>query len=195
VIAVQPYVPALREESLNVLADAFVTNPLHLAAFGPDRYDRSRLFFRIGLEHMFTGSAFVAVEDGKVCGYIHFNTSPECLPPAEAIPSFAAERLMPLQDAVPQLIEWFSRWARLDPEEPHAHLGPIGVAPAYQGKGVGKAMMNRYVEELDRQRLEGYLETDRAVAVKFYEKFGFRVVREEKLIGVDTWYMRRRPRS
>ena len=190
-IAVQPYAPALREDVASVLAQAFVTNPLHVAVFGPGRLDRNRLFFRIGLEHMFTGSSFVAVDDAKVCGYIHFNASPLCLPPAEAIPKFAAERLTPLEAAVPRLIEWFSRWARLDPEEPHAHLGPIGVAPEYQGKGVGKAMMSRYVEELDREGLDGYLETDRAVNVKIYEKLGFGVVREEKLIGVDTWYMRR----
>jgi len=194
VIYLQPYTAAMREDAVTVLADAFVTNPLHIAAFGPDRYDRSRLFFRIGLEHMFTGSAFVAVDEEKICGYVHFNASPLCLPPAEAIPGFAAERLTPLKEATPRLIEWFSRWARLDPEEPHAHLGPIGVAPEYQGKGVGKAMMTRYVEELDREGLEGYLETDRAVNVKFYENFGFGVVREEKVIGVDTWYMRR-PRA
>ena len=193
-IAVQPYVPALREQSIDVLAGAFATNPLHIAAFGPGRLDRTRLFFRIGLEHMFSGSAFVAVDDGKLCGYMHFNTSPQCLPPAEAIPGFAAERLRPLEDAVPRLIEWFSRWARLDPDEPHAHLGPIGVAPEYQGRGVGKAMMKRYVEALDREGLVGYLETDRAINVRFYENFGFAVVRAEKLIGVDTWYMRR-PRS
>jgi predicted N-acetyltransferase YhbS len=191
VIAVQPYVPALREESVGVLAAAFVSNPLHVAAFGPGRFDRNRLFFRIGLEHMFAGSAFVAADDGKLCGYIHFNASPQCLPPAEAIAGFAAERLRPLEDAVPRLIEWFSRWARLDPDEAHAHLGPIGVAPEYQGTGVGKAMMKRYVEQLDREGLEGYLETDRAINVKFYERFGFSVVRAEKLIGVDTWYMRR----
>jgi GNAT superfamily N-acetyltransferase len=194
-IDVQPYAPALREQAVNVLADAFVTNPLHIAAFGPDRSDRNRLFFRIGLEHMFTGSAFVALEKSRICGYLHFNASSQCLPPAQAIPGFAAERLKPLEDAVPRLIEWFSRWARLDPEEPHAHLGPVGVAPEYQGKGIGQVMMKRYIEKLDRERLDGYLETDRAVNIKFYEKFGFSVVREEKLIGVDTWYMRRPPQS
>jgi ribosomal protein S18 acetylase RimI-like enzyme len=191
VIEIKQYSASLRQEAVKVLADAFVANPLHIAAFGAGRVDRNRLFFRIGLEHMFTGAAFVAVAGGKVRGYIHFNASPRCLPPAEAIPAFAAERLQPVKEAVPRLIEWFSRWSRLDPEEPHAHLGPIGVAPEYQGQGIGAALMNRYVEHLEREGIEGYLETDRAGNVEFYKKFGFAVMREEKLIGVDTWYMRR----
>jgi hypothetical protein len=53
--------------------------------------------------------------------------------------------------------------------------------------------MSRYVEHLDGEKIEGYLETDRAGNVDFYKKFGFAVVLEEKVIGVPTWYMRRPP--
>src|SRR5947207_14424185 len=112
-IVIQQYATSLREEAIALSADAFVTNPLHVSAFAAGRVDRNRLFFRIGLEHMFTGAAFLALIDGKVCGYVHFNASPLCLPTAEAVPAFAAERLRPLEEAWPRLIEWFSRWARL----------------------------------------------------------------------------------
>ena len=63
-----------------MLAEAFVANPLHISAFGPQRIDQNRSFFRIGLRHMFTGQAFVALVDDHVRGYIHFNASPYCLP-------------------------------------------------------------------------------------------------------------------
>lgn len=190
-IVIQKYTPSLREATVSALAEAFVTNPLHVAAFGAGRVERNRLFFRIGFERMFTGAAFLALEGEKVRGYIHFNASPLCLPPAEAVPAFAAAYLQPLEDALPHVIKWFSRWASLDPEEPHAHLGPIGVAPECQGRGVGTALMERYIEHLDREEIAGYLETDREVNVEFYKLFGFEVVREEQLIGVPTWYMRR----
>ena len=193
-VVVEPYSPKRLDAAVEVLATAFVTSPLPLSAFGPGRLDRSRFFFRTGLRHMFTGPAFVALDGGEIVGYVHFITSPQCLPPPEALPAFVAAELRPLEDAVPRVIEWFARWARLDPEEPHCHLGPIGVVPAYQGQGVGRALMNRYVEHLDGEKIEGYLETDKPVNVDFYKKFGFAVVHEEKVIGVPTWYMRRPPR-
>jgi predicted N-acetyltransferase YhbS len=192
-VVVEAYSPKRLDAAVEALASAFVTNPLHLSAFGPDRLDRNRFFFRVGLRRMFTGSAFVALDGGAIVGYVHFNTSPLCLPPPEALPAFAAAELRPLEDAAPRVIEWFARWARLDPAEPHSHLGPIGVVPAYQGQGVGRTLMSRYVEHLDGEKIEGYLETDRAGNVDFYKKFGFVVVREEKVIGVPTWYMRRPP--
>jgi GNAT superfamily N-acetyltransferase len=190
-ITVREYSPAKLDETVVALARAFVTNPLTIAAFGPDRLDRNRFFFRVGLRHIFTGPAFVALAGDEVVGYVHYNPSPLCLPTPEAVPAFVAERLRPLEEAVPRVIAWLSRWARLDPDEPHSHLGPIGVVPECQRQGVGRALMNRYVEHLDRDAIEGYLETDRPGNVEFYKQFGFAVVREEKLIGVPTWYMRR----
>jgi GNAT superfamily N-acetyltransferase len=177
------------DECVSVLADAFVNNPLHQSAFGRGRIDQNRLFFRIGLRHMFIGQAFVALVDHAVCGYVHFNPSPHCLPAPEELPNAVATLLKPLGEAVPQVIRWFTRWCRLDPEAPHVHLGPIGVAPKMQGQGVGTALMNRYVEFLEQEKTAGYLETDRPENVEFYKKFGFRIQREEILIGTPTWYM------
>jgi len=77
----------------------------------------------------------------------------------------------------------------LDPDEPHLHLGPIGVAPETQGKGIGTALMNRYIEQLDQEHAPGYLETDRPKNVDFYKRFGFVVQAEEQVIGTPTWYM------
>jgi GNAT superfamily N-acetyltransferase len=61
-----------------------------------------------------------------------------------------------------------------------------------QGQGVGTALMQRYIEHLDREGAAGYLETDRPKNVEFYKKFGFRVEREENIIGAPTWSMWRR---
>jgi GNAT superfamily N-acetyltransferase len=174
---------------VSVLADAFVDNPLHLSAFRKDRLDQNRRFFRIGLRHMFGGPAYVALADGAMCGYVHFNASPFCLPAPEEIPVVTTTLLKPLGEAVPQIIQWFGRWCHLDPDEPHVHLGPIGVAPKMQGKGVGTALMHYYLEHLRREKAAGYLETDRPENAEFYKKFGFVVRHQETLLGTPTWYM------
>lgn len=188
-IDVQRYSSDQIDATVTVLADAFVTNPLHVAALGPHRLDQNRLFFRIGLRHMFVGQSFVALSDGAVRGYVHFNAFPYCLPPPEEIPLAASTLLKPLGKALPQVVKWVSRWCRLDPEEPHVHLGPIGVAPAAQGQGIGTALMRRYLEHLKQERIAGYLETDRFENVGFYKRFGFVVRRKEVLIGTPIWYM------
>jgi GNAT superfamily N-acetyltransferase len=188
-LAVKKYSADRLDDCVALLAEAFVTNPLHLSAFGAGRMDQNRLFFRIGLRHMFIGWSFVALNDGEVCGYLHFNPWPNCLPAPEEIPTAIATLLTPLGEAIPQVIRWFTRWCHLDPDEPHMHLGPIGVTPGMQGKGVGSALMRHYIEHLDREKAAGYLETDRVENVEFYKRFGFIVQRAEQLIGAPVWYM------
>jgi GNAT superfamily N-acetyltransferase len=124
-----------------------------------------------------------------MCGYVHFNASPYCLPAPEEIPGAMAELLKPLGKAAPRVIQWFGRWCHLDPDEPHVHLGPIGVAPQLQGQGVGTALMRCYIEHLEREKAAGYLETDRSENVEFYKRFGFVLRHEETVIGIPTWYM------
>ena len=88
-VVIEKYSAAWLEPIVSVLADAFVTNPLHISAFGPGRMDQNRLFFRIGLRHMFSGQAFIAMVNGKMAGYIHFNPAPHCLPTPQEIPKVA----------------------------------------------------------------------------------------------------------
>jgi len=189
VVEVKKYSADRLDECVTVLADAFATNPLHLAAFGDGRIDQNRLFFRIGLRHMFIGPAFVAMVDGAVGGFIHFNAAPYCLPAPVELPHAFATLLKPLNEAIPKVIRWFTLWCHLDPDEPHVHLGPIAVAPELQRQGVGSALMQRYIEHLEQEKTAGYLETDRRENVEFYKRFGFIVQREEEVIGTTTWHM------
>lgn len=186
---VKKYSAGRLDECVTLLAEAFVDNPLHLAAFGRGRMDQNRLFFRIGLRQMFLGESFVALADGRLAGYVHYRHSPDCLPAPEEVPQAAATLLKPLGEAMPQVVRWYSRWCRVDPDEPHVHLGPIAVSPELQRQRVGTALMLRYIEHLDQEKIAGYLETDRRENVEFYRKFGFIVQREEELIGVPVWYM------
>lgn len=190
-LVLRKYSSADVDECVSVLADAFVSSPLHLSAFGNGRIDQNRRFFRLALRNMFFGQAFVALHDGALCGYIHFRAWPYCLPAPEEIPNAAATLLKSMGEAVPKFIQWFARWCHLDPQEPHVHLGPIGVAPGRQRQGIGTALMDLYIAELEQERSMGYLETDRVENVLFYKKFGFVVKHEEVVIGTTTWYMSR----
>ena len=188
-LVIEKYTANWLDVTVSVLAEAFVTNPLHVSAFGEGRIDLNRFFFRIGLEQMFVGHTFIALDDGAVRGYVHFNALPYCLPPPEQFQAVAGTLFKPVGESVPRVVEWFSRWCQLDPKEPHVHLGPIGVSPEAQGQGIGTALMNRYIDHLKQERAAGYLETDRSENVEFYKKFDFFVRCEEQLIGVPTWYM------
>ena len=89
---------------------------------------------------------------------------------------------------------WLSSWAKRDPDEPHVHLGPLAVDAHLQGPGIGSLIMQEHCRRLDGASEVGYLETDKAENVRFYERFGFEVTGEAPVIGVPNWFMRRAPR-
>ncbi|HSC43542.1 MAG TPA: GNAT family N-acetyltransferase [Candidatus Binatia bacterium] len=192
-IVVEKYSARALEPVVTILAHAFVTNPLHVSAFGAHQIDQNRSLFRLGLRQMFCGKSVVALANGQIQGYAHFSPSPHCLPAPEILPGTMAPLLKPFGKASAPLMRWFVRWCHLDPEEPHLHLGPIGVAPQAQRQGVGTALMRCYLDHLRAENLPGYLETDKPENIEFYEKFGFVVEHEEELIGAPTWYMWREP--
>jgi hypothetical protein len=68
---IEPFTPAGTAEASRTLARAFVTNPLHVAAFGADRLTRNEAFFRTGLAAM-KGPKLVAVEGSQILGLIHW---------------------------------------------------------------------------------------------------------------------------
>jgi GNAT superfamily N-acetyltransferase len=195
-ITLAPLVPAMVPEAAGVLARAFVTNPLHVAAFGPDVLPRNETFFLTALSVM-KGTGLVAI-DGDRCdriiGVILWVDAPGCqFSGAEKI------RMIPglltglgVRCAV-RILSWLSAWSADDPSEPHLHLGPIGVEPCAQGRGVGRRLMERYCAELDASGKTGYLETDRPENVSFYRRFEFETVQEISVLGVPNFLMERPP--
>ena len=90
-----------------------------------------------------------------------------------------------------RISSWLATWSKNDPKEPHCHLGPIGIHPAAQGRGIGQRLMALCCEDLDRTMISGYLETDRSENVAFYQRFGFEVTVEIPVLGVPNFLMRR----
>lgn len=187
----QPLESHQQEDVVQVLARAFVTNPLHEAAFGPGQLARNAAFFRVGLTGM-KGPKLVALDAGRILGVCHWVASPGCRYSAveKARMVHGLVRGMGL-GAAARVVSWVSAWARCDPEVPHLHLGPIGVDPAAQRRRIGQLLMERFCAELDRTGALGYLETDRPANVEFYARFGFRVSGTQTVLGVENFFMRR----
>jgi ribosomal protein S18 acetylase RimI-like enzyme len=89
-------------------------------------------------------------------------------------------------------MKWLGTWSKHDLDERHWHLGPIAVDAPLQGRGIGSNLMRAFCARMDASGEVAYLETDKEINVRFYERFGFEVVGEQEVIGVPNWFMLRR---
>lgn len=89
---------------------------------------------------------------------------------------------------------FWAHWAQADLAEEHWHLGPVGVEPGFQGRGIGGALMRAVSAWLDEGTRRAWLETDKERNVRFYTGLGFEVADTATVVGVETWYMRREAR-
>jgi ribosomal protein S18 acetylase RimI-like enzyme len=90
---------------------------------------------------------------------------------------------------------WLNEWARRDPSDQHWHLGPIGVLPPYQGKGIGSQLLSLFCKEVDACLATAYLETDSKKNVRLYKRFGFQLIAETDIFDVKNYFMWRDPSS
>ena len=194
-IHIEAFDRSMARDASGVLARAFVTNPLHIAAFGPSELAKNEAFFEIALAVM-RGAKRVAMEGSQILGLIHWVRSPDC-----EFSGLEKLRMAPAMvkgfgvSSALRVSSWFSVWSKHDPREPHSHLGPIGVSPEVQGRHIGRRLMEAYCEDLDQTADAGYLETDRSENVEFYRRFDFDIIHEATVLGVRNYFMWRKPTS
>ncbi|MBY9006073.1 MAG: GNAT family N-acetyltransferase [Candidatus Lokiarchaeota archaeon] len=70
----------------------------------------------------------------------------------------------------------------------------FGVSDVYQGKGFGGKILRAIIDRSEKEGKSLYLETETVENVKFYEKFGFKVMKEIRLPELDLpmWEMVRK---
>ena len=185
------------EEVLDVLARGMRDNPLHVAAFGEDPERRRRSFRRLMAAAFsirdFSHTLVARREDGVIVGVCGM------MPPGNCLPDFGRRlRLLPtLLSAGPRVagrtMRWMGVWEKHDPEERHWHLGPLAVDAHLQGMGVGSRLMQVFCAQMYAACEDAYLETDKPENVRFYERFGYRVVGQQEVLGVTNYFMLRRP--
>ncbi|MGD9053548.1 MAG: GNAT family N-acetyltransferase [Desulfobacterales bacterium] len=176
-------------EASRVLSEAMLKVPIHIAIFqGQGEKQRNiiaKTFFELltdlpGITFLATiGTQIVAVMRMKSCDGS----------------TVTEERAQPekVNNLEWRKSHWRNEWARHDPLKQHWHLGPVGVLPSHQGKGIGTILLNRFCKEVDACFAPAYLETDSDKNVRFYERFGFEVVQETGIFSVKNYFMWRHP--
>jgi len=80
---------------------------------------------------------------------------------------------------------------------PHWYVMVVGVSPAFQGQGYGRAFLQPTLDRADLDGIPVYLETAQPKNVSFYQRLGFAVLEEtvDAETGLTLWAFRRDPAS
>ena len=193
-ITITPMSPARVEEAGRVLGAAFTSSPLERAVRGPiDERQRRGLVTAYTATCRLPGQVRIAITEQPIVGVIRWVESPHCQLRLWEKLKMAPTAIGAFGRNLPKALTWVSVWSKRDASRPHVHLGPIGVTPELQGRGIGSQMLSLYCEELDVVGKAGYLETDKPENVRLYERFGFEVQDQAELFGVKNWFMWRAP--
>lgn len=182
--------------AIAVVARGMRDNPIHIAAFGNDAELRGRRLTR-----MFTLALPMILSKGVVLGAFDATTLvglAGMIAPGHCQPSLIDKvtimpRMVPAVggSAFAKVGRWMAAWAERDLTQSHWHLGPVAVDAHLQRQGIGTRLMKESCARLDRGRVTGYLETDSAANVAFYERFGFTTIRSEPVLDTPNWFMKR----
>ncbi len=95
------------------------------------------------------------------------------------------------------LFDKMEEFHKRDMPHPHWYLFMLGVAPTYQGQGIGGLLLQPVLKQADSEGLPCYLETNTERAVRFYQKNGFEVVRMHEFAegSPRLWTMKREPQK
>lgn len=179
------------QASAQVLSQAMLNNPLHVAIFQGNR-EKERLkiesiFLKLFQER--PGILLVAKDHDKIIGVMRMIS---CVGKDTAS---EPRDLTDLRDVESRQALWLSEWAKRDPKEQHWHLGPIGVLASHRRSGVGTRLMELFCKEVDKCAATAYLETDLDENVSFYQKFGFELIATAPILEVENKYMLRPSRK
>ena len=194
---VTPMQPGETAVAATMLSHAFLGCP-NTVAMGGGKGENVRqcleVVFRIAkLEKPFA-NVIVARQAGRIVGACNAVEYPKCQGSPLASLGVLPAMLKLGLGAMMRGMKVQATMTKHHPREHHWHVGPIGVLPELQGKGIGSLLLTRSCEIVDERKAAAYLETDKPENVRLYERFGFVVIGETDVLGVHQWFMRRAPR-
>ena len=77
------------------------------------------------------------------------------------------------EEILEEVFALFEAMAAYHPEEPFWYLPMIGVDPAYQGQGIGAALMKHVLRIIDEQGATAYLDSTNPRNISLYQRHGF----------------------
>ena len=156
-------------EASRVLSEAMLKNPNHIAIFrghGEKEREIIEKMFHELLSDL-PGITFLARINRQIVGVMRMKSC------SGSEVSNEHAQTGELNNLHWRKSHWRNEWARQDPLNQHWHLGPVGVLPSHQGKGIGTKLLSRFCKEVDACLAPAYLETDTDKNVRFYRWFGF----------------------
>ncbi|UCF07871.1 MAG: GNAT family N-acetyltransferase [Thermoplasmata archaeon] len=193
-ITIVPLQPDEIDEAADLLSKAFINTPFTGKIMGGNtekHRKQLKMGFKTTLEKK-PGTKIAAKDREKMVGVMHMVKWPDCqnsIPRGlEMLPALIVAR-----GPILRLKKARKVWGIHDFKKPHWHIDPIGVLPERQGQCIGKKLMEYYCKQVDSQNMPAYHETDQPQNVRFYEKFGYKVVETEPIFGITNWFLWREP--
>lgn len=181
----------VEQENLDVevaLGRSFLFNPIIKLLMGRNPSVKQLMRFNRWMVRQRGVHQMVVRVSGEVAGILKYADYPQCTP--------RSYPLAALWDIV-VATKWRAPLAILvsmtdkDPTWHHRHLIVLGVVPEFQRQGVGSALLEKFLEDADRDQITAVLETDTEDAVRLYSKFGFTVLKEMSFRKYRFWRMHR----
>jgi GNAT superfamily N-acetyltransferase len=175
-----------------IMSHAYLDNPSHIAIY-QGKSETERIIQEIDFKNYFHHNpleTYVAKHEECILGFI---CSIDCTGTntpfdKEEYDYFVNTKIERL--SVDERHKWrMMVWGKHDPDTLHSHLGPFGVLPDFQGKGIGSRLLKEYFVRVDRAGLASYLETGTLENVRFYEKHGYNIVDTAYALGIKQFFM------
>ena len=183
-------VPALARS----LAAAFEADPVFgwLIPRGSGRRGRLERFFRLELEHIVL-PAGAAWTTGELPGAALTLPPGRWKTPPRVTLGHGPEAVRVFGRRTGHGLGLLTRMESRHLREPHWYFPYIGVAPAQQGRGLGRTLMEPVLDRCDRERLPAYLEATSPDNARLYRRLGFREVETVTFAGSPPLLAMRRP--
>jgi ribosomal protein S18 acetylase RimI-like enzyme len=179
------------------LARAFHDDPgwSHLLPDPSDRTGRLRLFYETELRAVTVPLGLVWTTDQVVGAAVWMPPGAWRVPAATTLREVPA-MIRVFKGRLPLALRSRLLMESRHPRSPsHWYLAVMGVAPEWQGRGLGTALMRPALEALDAARIPAYLESSTPRSRSLYQRSGFAVTGEFDLpaAGPPLWQMWRDP--
>jgi ribosomal protein S18 acetylase RimI-like enzyme len=194
-VEIVPLTPALAPAAVAALSEALADDPAWLAMAPGRPAARRRLVARfhriaVGEALRWGGPHWCARIDGDVIGAaVAFGDGSRYPVPWSAVRE-APPFVLAGPATVARAIQVDTRMKRLHPTIPHLYVWFLGVRPAHQRGGVGRALLAEVFAEGDRRGVPVCLDTTKEANVAYYRSAGFAVTGEHPLPrGARIWPM------
>lgn len=199
----RPATSQVTNESAAVAARAFYTDPFfeHLGPPALLRYRGLSLFFRANLRHLGRGGRLTTVRDERdrvlgVSAWITTDGYPLSLRHELGSTPGTVRALYRRPRALLDGLAYLNAMAKNHPKEPHWYLFLLVADPEVQRSGIGRALLEDALVEIDKEGVAAYLETQKFDNLAYYQRFGFELIGEltPTKSGPPLYCMRRAPR-